>query len=377
MKPSIKVSTAVSLAALVTLSTGCSTMSGQNDDALQAKLAQLQQQQEQLKTRERAISEAEANLASIKGTTAIRGTQIASGAGNSSFPPEPRPGECYTNVWVKPEYRTTSKQVVAQEGGEQVRIIPAKYDTVTEKVVVQEASSRLEVVPASYRWVEEQIMVKPAGKRIVEVPATYETVSERVIDQPAHTVWKKGNVYASNNSVQRIDAASGEVMCLVEVPATYKTLTKRILKSSAGTRVEETPAQFKTVKRKVVDQPASTRAVEIPAKYKTITKTVLINDAREERIAVPEKYKTVTSRELVREGRIEWRSILCEVNATPSRIQDIQRSLKSKGYNPGEIDGQIGPATTRAVRKFQGASKLPQDGLLTLETVRALGVAAK
>jgi hypothetical protein len=50
-------------------------------------------------------------------------------------------------------------------------------------------------------------------------------------------VWKKGR-----GPIEKIDAATGEIMCLVEVPATYK----------------------------VMDTPPTTREVTVPAEYKTV-----------------------------------------------------------------------------------------------------------
>ena len=108
----------------------------------------------------------------------------------------------------------------------------------------------MEVVPATYEWVEEKIMVKPAFERIVEVPAVYDTVKETVVDRPAHTVWKKGE-----GPIQKVDSATGEIMCLVEVPATYKTVTKTVLRTPGTTRKIEIPAEYTTVKKQVMKSP--------------------------------------------------------------------------------------------------------------------------
>lgn len=42
----------------------------------------------------------------------------------------------------------------------------------------------------------------------------------------------------------------------------------------------------------------------------------------------------------------------------------IQRALKRAGFNPGLADGRFGPATVRAVEKFQGAKHLKADGVV-------------
>ena len=67
-------------------------------------------------------------------------------------------------------------------------------------------------------------------------------------------------------------------------------------------------------------------------------------------------------------------------SATPARydpalVRDVQQALNDKGYNAGAVDGQWGPATEDAVRRFQQASNLPQTGELERSTLAALGVA--
>jgi hypothetical protein len=59
----------------------------------------------------------------------------------------------------------------------------------------------------------------------------------------------------------------------------------------------------------------------------------------------------------------------------PALVRDVQQALNDKGYDPGAVDGQWGPATEDAVRRFQQASGLPQTGGLERSTLAALGVA--
>jgi len=56
-------------------------------------------------------------------------------------------------------------------------------------------------------------------------------------------------------------------------------------------------------------------------------------------------------------------------------VRTVQQALNDKGYNAGSIDGQWGPTTEDAVRRFQQASGLPQTGELERSTLAALGVA--
>lgn len=59
-----------------------------------------------------------------------------------------------------------------------------------------------------------------------------------------------------------------------------------------------------------------------------------------------------------------------------TQVKKLQRALAALGYSPGAVDGRYGPATRRAVQRFQKAKKLTADGLYGPKTFRALGSAA-
>jgi hypothetical protein len=294
--------------------------------------------------------------------------QAAKMGGAELLPPNAKPGECYARVFVPPTYKTETAQMITREASERVEIIPARYEKVTEQVLVREASKKVEVVPETYDWVEEKILVRPASERIVEVPAVYETVKETVVDRPAHTVWKKGT-----GPIQKVDDATGEIMCLVEVPATYKTVAKTVLKTPATTRKIEIPTEYTTVRKQVIKTPATTREVTIPAEYKTVETEKLVAPAEEKRVQIPAEQASVTKTVLASEGRIEWQPVLCETNASPELIKSMQLKLRQAGRYSGKIDGKLNAQTMAALRSFQQAKGLPT-GHLTMETLQTLGV---
>jgi len=241
---------------------------------------------------------------------------------------------------------------------------PATYGTVSEQVLVRAATETVEIVPAQYEMVEKRVMIKQASSKLVQIPAEYETISEQVLDKPAHTIWKKGR-----GPIQKIDEATGEIMCLVEVPATYKTVSRKVLRSPARTETIEIPAEYETVKvrelvsaareqrtpvpavydnieRQVVNQeggfvwhevsntehPSSTRTgnkiclTETPPEYKTVTRTVVTQPAQLREIEIPAEYKTIEVTKLVSAARED-------VTDIPAEYKTIsRRELVKDGY---------------------------------------------
>jgi hypothetical protein len=236
--------------------------------------------------------------------------------------PNAQPGECYARVYVPPVYKT-----------------------VTEQVVVQEASEAVEIIQAEYEWVEEHVMIEPATERMETIPAQYKWVEEKVLVKPAQSVWKRGN-----GLLEKVDGATGEIMCLVEVPAEYKM-----------------------VRKQVMTKPADVRRIAVPARYETVRKKRLVSPARHQTNPVEARYETVTKQVKESDGRVEWRKVLCETNFTRDRVMRIQQALVDAGYDPGPVDGVVGPRTLSAIKTYQKNNGLAIGGL-TYETLVKLGV---
>lgn len=76
--------------------------------------------------------------------------------------------------------------------------------------------------------------------------------------------------------------------------------------------------------------------------------------------------KTVEQKEkLAKEaGR---KKLIGEAKSRPS-IKQIQIALINAGYNPGSIDGRMGKQTREAIKAFQKANNLKEDGKVGKET---------
>jgi peptidoglycan L-alanyl-D-glutamate endopeptidase CwlK len=55
-------------------------------------------------------------------------------------------------------------------------------------------------------------------------------------------------------------------------------------------------------------------------------------------------------------------------------VKRLQTTLKKRGFNPGAVDGDFGPATEAAVIAFQKSEGLLADGIVGPRTQRALGL---
>lgn len=53
-------------------------------------------------------------------------------------------------------------------------------------------------------------------------------------------------------------------------------------------------------------------------------------------------------------------------------VRQVQRTLTDMGYDPGPIDGDMGPSTRRAIRAYQKENDIEEDGSITEALVAAL-----
>ena len=316
----------------------------------------------QIKQLQVAIAEARAKQAK----TIVK--EVTVPAESSLYPPNATPGHCYARVLVPEKYEIEKQKVLVKEAGEKIVVVPAKYRWVAKKVIVKEPTEKIITIPPKYKTVTEKIMIKEPGEKIITIPPVYKTVKEKILVTPAHTKWKKGR-----GLIEKLDGKTGEILCLVNVPPVYKTVTKKVLVRPAQTKTVPIPAKYKTVTKRVVVTPAVTKRVVIPAKYKTIKVKELVQPATVKRIPVPPVYKIVTKKVKVSDPILKWVPVVCKTNMSGNLVQNVQRALKERGFNPGPIDGIYGPKTRAALHKFQKANHLAVGGM-TKESLRALGL---
>ncbi len=284
------------------------------------------------------------------------------------MPMNPEPGKCYARVVVPAKYSSVTEKVMVKPESVTIKTIPAKYNFVTEKVLVKEASEASYVVPATYKTVKEKVLVEDEKRILQTIPAAYKTVTKRIMVKPEGYEWKKGK-----GALQKVDHATGEILCYTKTPAVYKNVQERVIVREASVQEKIIPAKYGFVAKRVIDRPEAVKTRAIPAVYKNVKVKKMVRDAQQKEITHPAVYKNVVKKELVSNSSTEWAPILCKTNASRSSISKVQRALAKKGFFSGAADGVIGSKTMAAVKRYQMKKGLATGGL-TLETLKSLNV---
>ena len=264
------------------------------------------------------------------------------------------------------------KQTAAQYGTRQIvkaapsyreEVIPAKYATVTKQRVVTPATVREEVIPAEYKTVTKRVLSKAATFDRVAVPGEYKTSSYTYRSglslKPGYRWTNSGLVYnpaydPASSSYSGAPAPTGAG------PGA----------DGSGGAVGGMVAGDKPADANSAAVYANWDAAGCPAGYSYNADSGVCSKT----VNVPAEYTTVTKRAVSRKGGFsEWREVVCANKITTSMVQQVQRALKDRGYDPGPIDNVIGTQTKAALVKFQKANGLPV-GNMDFETLKALGV---
>lgn len=291
-----------------------------------------------------------------------------SGKQNVALPDNAKPGECYARVQISAKYKTQTKKVIVHEATYSIETIPAQYAWGEEQVMTKGASETITTIPAKYEWKTVPELVKKSSVQLKTIPAVYKDETTKVLVREAYTKWKKGR-----GPMEKIDNATGEIMCLIEVPAEYKTVTKKVMITPERTEKIIIPAVYKNSKRSVLIKPEEKVKNKVPAEYKTIKVKKVIVPAKQRRVEIPTVYGEAVERIKISDKYYDWRKILCETNTTSNVVHKLQNTLQELGYNPGEPDGIIGKQTMKAVKRYQQEKELAV-GQITIETLKSLDI---
>ena len=278
-------------------------------------------------------------------------------------------GQCWVQTQVQPRASKIPINVIVEEARNKIEVTPADIRRGYRQVVTAEGVRSYKIEPPTYRLVQEQVMVKPELTTFDVIPAVYENREVDVVVTPAKTVVEPCQAAGVTFS----SASATQAFCSREIPAVTETVTQRVVVQEEQTQVRFEPAVYETVTRRVVDRPA--RAVEIMTDevVDNIPVHELVSQAQTEVIEIPAITKEMQLTQFDGPPRIVTLQAVCNNDLNDVLVRDLQRSLNSKGYNPGPIDGKLGRLTISALEKFQTDNGLGV-GALTLESLDALGV---
>ncbi|MBY5961323.1 peptidoglycan-binding domain-containing protein [Marinobacter nauticus] len=281
-----------------------------------------------------------------------------------------RPGQCWVYAQVQPKPVEDSVTVKVRDSEVRLDVTPAEFSRGFKQVVTKEGTKTFRVEPATYKEIEERVLVKPETTRLVVEPAQYEEVQEEVVLEQART-----ELEPCRTSGAAAYGASSAVFgfCAKEIPARTKTITVTRLVKPETTRTEVIPAEYKTVTRKVVDKPAEVVPVELDDEIETFEVAELVEAAQTREREIPAETMDVNVKRYEGRPRIVARQAVCDQDLTRDMVRDVQETLASLGYKPGEIDGLPGPKTIDALSQYQIENGLAS-GAITIETMKHLGL---
>lgn len=321
---------------------------------------------------------------------------------------EAHPNQCYTRLMKPPVLETYVEKVMVQPERVETRTVPEEWRWAERKIEVTPERVERKTIPAVTRKVREDRVVQEAGWREESVPPVYEKRRETVMVRPSRQEWVASEGVATGAAmvtpgdheavryradglltwpgkepvVMQADPETTEylqkgsaqtVWCLKDIPAEYKTVERTFEVRPATVRRVRVPARVERVERVIIEREEQVVEKVIPATYRTEKYKEVTAPARTESRTVPAVYDMVKKTRAVQAPEPVWREVLCERNATPAKVREIQTALKQRGYDPGPVDGTLGTKTVAAMQKFQADQGLPQ-GQISVEAAEALGV---
>ncbi len=335
--------------------------------------------------------------------------------------PAAKPGQCFAKIKINATYKTQSRRIlVSKATSKRVLVRAPQYRFVNQKVQVRKAYYKTRTVPAQYRTTNKRVLVKPAYNtwkkghgaitRIdnmtgeimcrVKVPAVYKNVSQRVLARPAQTI--RTLVPAVYKTVKQKKFIAPALYKTIRTPARYKTHNYRV--KTGGARYAWRAILCKTNAPKGYKKAATKRKSVVRTAYKKqysnsssisyqdylrvmnagtskaklnktkkVSKRTVLKKKAKVMAPKPTMAATTSANKVVNKTITKSTTKQTKSATKQSIVYGIQKALKVKGFDPGTIDGKMGPGTAAALKAFQSSRGLPV-GQLSKDTFRALGL---
>ena len=310
-------------------------------------------------------------------------------------------------VMVKPAYNTWRKghgpitRIDNMTGQIMCRVtVPAVYKNVSQRVLVRKAQNIRKMIPAVYKTVKQKRRVSGALYKTVNRPARYTTQNYRVKVAGARYVWRP--ILCKTNAPKNYRHAAVKRKAVVRNKAMHKKQYRRpaqgithqqylkVMNAPMPSKSKVKAAPKKRMSKKTVSKKVMSKKVNTAPMTKAVTKPAATMAKPETKapakaaaagtMANPEVKAPVKAADTMAKPEVKVPAKATTTAEKPSKtaikkniVYGIQAALKSKGYNPGKLDGKMGPNTAAALKAFQSSRGLPV-GVLSKDTFRALGL---
>ncbi len=299
------------------------------------------------------------------------GTMVlpAAGAMGSKGGVVVKPGQCWVYAPIQPKPVSDRVEVVLKDSTTKLQVTPAEFRDGYKQVVTKEGTLTYKVEPATYKKITEQVEVRPESSRIVVEPAVYDETEIKVTVEEAQTVVTpcptSGTKYATGVATLGV--------CTVEQPAKTKMLKVQKLVTPERSRVEIIPAKYKEITRWVVDKPAEVIQIEVNDDLGSLPVEELVSTPKAEQVFIPAVKEDVGVVRYEGAPEVVVRQAVCDGDIDRELILSVQGYLQQAGFQPGRMDGLLGPRTIDALQQYQVQNGLAS-GALTFETLAAMGL---
>jgi len=243
--------------------------------------------------------------------------------------------------------------------------IPAQYKNVTKRVIVRKAQNVRKFIPAVYKTVKQKKRVSGALYKTVNRPARYATKNYRVKVAGARYVWRP--VLCATNAPKH-----KKYQAKYRKPAVMHRPVKRMQRQQYKRHTANSGISYAQYLA-VMNAPLKSKASKKKAVKKKIEKKMVMPKQKPAKAAAPAMKDPAPAAAMTAPKVADKKPAESKAKIQENIVYGIQAALKSKGYNPGKLDGKMGANTAAALKAFQSSRGLPV-GVLSKDTFRALGL---
>lgn len=277
--------------------------------------------------------------------------------------------QCWVQSIVRPKPVQQAVDVVVRDSVNKLRVTPALLTDERKQVVTKDGTVSYEVQPPIYKAVIDKVEIRPAIERTVVVPAVFEEVTETVEIEAARTELEA----CSAAGVRFSGVSMARTLCARQIPAKTEVVKKNRLVTPETTKVIVEPAQYKEVTRWVLEVPARAVPVSVPEETAQLAVKAIAQPERVEESQVPALSKQLAQISYVGQPELVTVPAVCDRELSERMILALQDALLAAGFDPGRLDGKLGPRTVAALLDYQWRNGLAY-GALTYESLERLGV---